>query len=199
MNSRTLPHSSVKSTALSVKAWGTRGSLPMPLTPAEIERRIDQICRDLLAAAGTRPLQKAELETWLPSFLGQRAPHLMGGYGGNTSCYEVYSAAQGLSLVIDAGTGIRALGQEWMQGACGQGQGPVHLLFTHFHWDHILGLPFLLHSIYREYNSYLRLGSHPESGLNHSFSTSLLPVQSGRPTKSSGSTSHKIPPDLRDW
>lgn len=59
-------------------------------------------------------------------------------YGGNTACVEVVSAL-GHRVVIDAGTGIRALGDELMQ----TGQ-PVSLtlLLTHSHWDHVLGMPF---------------------------------------------------------
>jgi phosphoribosyl 1,2-cyclic phosphodiesterase len=29
-----------------------------------------------------------------------------------------------------------------MAGPCGRGEGEVHILFTHFHWDHLVGLPF---------------------------------------------------------
>lgn len=59
-------------------------------------------------------------------------------YGGNTACVEVVSTT-GRRVVIDAGTGIRALGDELVQ----TGQ-PVHLtlLITHPHWDHILGMAF---------------------------------------------------------
>jgi phosphoribosyl 1,2-cyclic phosphodiesterase len=34
------------------------------------------------------------------------------------------------------------LGYELMEGPCGEGKGEAHLLFTHFHWDHLIGLPF---------------------------------------------------------
>jgi phosphoribosyl 1,2-cyclic phosphodiesterase len=59
-------------------------------------------------------------------------------YGGNTACVEVVSN-NGTRVVIDAGTGIRALGDELVR----TGQ-PVHLtlLITHSHWDHILGMAF---------------------------------------------------------
>ncbi len=59
-------------------------------------------------------------------------------YGGNTACVEVVSNT-GKRVVIDAGTGIRALGDELIKS----GQ-PVHLtlLLTHTHWDHILGMAF---------------------------------------------------------
>jgi phosphoribosyl 1,2-cyclic phosphodiesterase len=62
-------------------------------------------------------------------------------YGGNTSCVEVRPRS-GQHIIIDAGTGIRRLGKEMMQTACGDGKGTVHLLISHTHWDHIQGLPF---------------------------------------------------------
>jgi phosphoribosyl 1,2-cyclic phosphodiesterase len=66
--------------------------------------------------------------------------HLGVGFGGNTPCVEVQSSQQ--SMIIDGGSGIRPLGYELMRGACGKGQGKLHLFFTHFHWDHLIGLPF---------------------------------------------------------
>jgi phosphoribosyl 1,2-cyclic phosphodiesterase len=48
----------------------------------------------------------------------------------------------GTNLIIDAGTGIRRLGQELMTGPFGAGAGTVHLLISHTHWDHIQGIPF---------------------------------------------------------
>ena len=60
-------------------------------------------------------------------------------YGGNTTCISIRSAA-GDRIIIDAGTGIRKLGQTLMA------QTPlpkeIDIFFTHFHWDHIQGIPF---------------------------------------------------------
>lgn len=55
--------------------------------------------------------------------------------GGNTSCVEV--THDGHRLVLDGGTGLRALGDH-------VGFGPFHgtILFSHVHWDHIQGVPF---------------------------------------------------------
>jgi len=67
--------------------------------------------------------------------------HATNRYGGNTACVEV-CPEDGTVLIIDAGTGIRKLGRELMTGPCGRGEGVVHLLISHTHWDHIQGIPF---------------------------------------------------------
>lgn len=57
--------------------------------------------------------------------------------GGNTSCLEVTS--QGERLILDAGTGLRGLGDQLMK----EGK-PVKatMLWSHLHWDHVQGFPF---------------------------------------------------------
>lgn len=57
-------------------------------------------------------------------------------YGGNTSCVEV-RGDDGTLLVLDAGTGIRPLGD-----AIPRGLSRVDILLTHLHMDHIQGLGF---------------------------------------------------------
>ena len=57
-------------------------------------------------------------------------------YGGNTSCVQV-TADDGTELILDAGSGIRALGAA-VAGRCRR----VHVLLTHLHLDHIQGLMF---------------------------------------------------------
>ena len=61
------------------------------------------------------------------------------GCGGNTTCVEVRIGDA--SLIIDAGTGIRRLGIELQREFAGK-KLSIDLLLTHFHWDHIQGLPF---------------------------------------------------------
>jgi hypothetical protein len=119
--------------ALRIKIWGARGSLPSPLLPSSIENKIRGILTDFVEWGGKNKEDVQE-------YLKESPRHKLGGYGGNTPCVEVSSAKQ--RLIIDAGSGIRQLGYELMNGPCGKGQGEVHLLFTHFHWDHLIGLPF---------------------------------------------------------
>jgi phosphoribosyl 1,2-cyclic phosphodiesterase len=59
-------------------------------------------------------------------------------YGGNTVCVEV-RLADGTLLILDAGTGLRELGKVLMSEGY---KSTLHLLLTHLHWDHIMGLPF---------------------------------------------------------
>ncbi len=61
-------------------------------------------------------------------------------YGGHTLCTSVRSSS-GEFLVIDAGTGIRKLGEKLMADA-GAARLRIDILLTHFHLDHIIGLPF---------------------------------------------------------
>jgi phosphoribosyl 1,2-cyclic phosphodiesterase len=57
------------------------------------------------------------------------------GYGGNTSCVEVRTA-DGSVVILDAGTGARALGSALLE----EGVTRIHLLLTHLHLDHLEGL-----------------------------------------------------------
>lgn len=57
-------------------------------------------------------------------------------YGGNTSCVEVRAGDE--HVIIDAGTGIRALGASLTTPLS------LRMIFSHLHWDHIQGFPFFL-------------------------------------------------------
>lgn len=58
-------------------------------------------------------------------------------HGGATACVSLHD--QGESLVLDAGSGIRAYGRALLPGA----PPPRHtILLSHLHWDHLCGLPF---------------------------------------------------------
>jgi phosphoribosyl 1,2-cyclic phosphodiesterase len=58
-------------------------------------------------------------------------------YGGNTSCVEV-ALDDEIALILDAGTGIRALGADLVK----RGTRRIHLFLTHLHFDHLEGLRF---------------------------------------------------------
>ena len=61
-------------------------------------------------------------------------------YGGNTPCVELRTP-RGDLVILDAGTGIRALGNALVAEGDGARVG-ADVFLTHLHWDHIQGLPF---------------------------------------------------------
>jgi phosphoribosyl 1,2-cyclic phosphodiesterase len=79
-------------------------------------------------------------------------------YGGNTPCLD-FCAPDGTRFILDCGTGLRAFGNHWQTahggeaGVGGQAGGGgethgggqalhAHIFVTHYHWDHIQGIPF---------------------------------------------------------
>ena len=61
-------------------------------------------------------------------------------YGGNTPCLELI-APDSTKIILDCGTGLRMLGSRWAASNGGKAPG-THILVTHYHWDHIQGIPF---------------------------------------------------------
>ncbi|MBU8894643.1 MBL fold metallo-hydrolase [Corallococcus sp. H22C18031201] len=72
-------------------------------------------------------------------FFGVRGSIAVSGsrIGGNTACVEVTS--QGHRIILDAGTGIRGLGEVMLREGAPQ---KATLFFSHLHWDHVQGFPF---------------------------------------------------------
>jgi phosphoribosyl 1,2-cyclic phosphodiesterase len=62
-------------------------------------------------------------------------------YGGNTSCVELRHGDQ--IFILDAGTGIRELGNQLLSEFPTQPL-TLHVFISHTHWDHIQGFPFFL-------------------------------------------------------
>jgi phosphoribosyl 1,2-cyclic phosphodiesterase len=62
------------------------------------------------------------------------------GYGGNTPCLEI-RGAENQVVIFDAGTGIRNLGEALFAEFEGRPLS-LNVFLTHYHWDHIQGLPF---------------------------------------------------------
>lgn len=58
-------------------------------------------------------------------------------YGGDTTCVEIETSS-GDMVILDAGSGIRALGNK----ALAEKRRNFYFLMTHSHWDHLLGFPF---------------------------------------------------------
>jgi phosphoribosyl 1,2-cyclic phosphodiesterase len=73
-------------------------------------------------------------------------------YGGNTTCIKIHREAANRIAIVDAGTGIRNLGKEIVTSHLSQNI--INILFSHFHLDHIQGLPYFAPA----YNKEQRIG-----------------------------------------
>ncbi len=99
----------------------------------------------------------------------------MNRYGGNTSCVQV-TLSDGETLILDAGTGIRALGF-----ALASGMPNINILLTHLHLDHIQGLMFFPPCFRSDSRITIWGPGSPESSLEHRvaryISAPLSPVE----------------------
>lgn len=120
---------------MKIKIWGARGSIPTPLAPSSVR---DKIINALEGAKGVNLSDPIMVRAYVDALpLTQR-----GTIGGNTACVEINTGED--IVIIDAGSGLRLLGQELMNGVGGEGKATFHLFLSHTHWDHIQGLPFFL-------------------------------------------------------
>lgn len=110
--------------------WGVRGSIPTPLTPEQIQSKISAV------VARIKP-EDIESEDAKERFLSSLPPYLFGTVGGNSACVEI-KAKDGTEIVLDCGSGIRAMAKNGIPPE----DKHYHILMSHFHWDHIQGLPF---------------------------------------------------------
>jgi phosphoribosyl 1,2-cyclic phosphodiesterase len=98
-------------------------------------------------------------------------------------------------IILDSGTGIRALGARLIKKNT-----PIHLLLSHNHWDHIQGFPFFapIFQAKREINIYPGQTelNEPEAVLNQMTGT-LFPVH--RDMLGADITIQKLAPDVKEW
>jgi phosphoribosyl 1,2-cyclic phosphodiesterase len=87
-------------------------------------------------------------------------------YGGNTSCVEV--RINGHIYVFDCGTGFRNLGKH-LQREFADRPISAHVFLSHFHWDHIQGIPFFT-PLYEKHDSFFYFhSSNRARGLQHAL------------------------------
>jgi phosphoribosyl 1,2-cyclic phosphodiesterase len=119
--------------SLTVKFWGVRGSLPSSLSPQGWASHIEQVVRDFASGSNKNSSD-------VTKFMSSQDVTNLGGYGTGTTCVEIKSLKT--QLIIDGGTSIRSLSEKIMSGTYVPVKGPFHIYMTHFHWDHVMGLPF---------------------------------------------------------
>lgn len=116
-----------------VRFWGTRGSIPVALTAADIR---DKLAQALYAASGRAFGSVGDAL----AFARELPAALSHTFGGHTSCVELLTGHDEY-FVCDLGSGARAFGAHVLAR---QGGAPatVNVFMSHVHWDHIMGFPF---------------------------------------------------------
>ncbi len=120
-----------------VKFWGVRGSIPRPADSEELATRLVETLYRLGQDSNYLDLSDRDA---LHSWVAQLPPSINAFTGGNTPCVEVSCGDE--TLIIDLGSGARALGELLMKREFGAGKGRAHLFLSHLHHDHIQGWPF---------------------------------------------------------
>ena len=90
-------------------------------------------------------------------------------YGGNTTCLEI-TLNSGRTVIIDAGTGIRRLGEKLIKENRNK---DIHLLITHIHWDHVFGFPFFYPIYDRSTKIYIDGNHNCLKGLKYTFDNKM--------------------------
>jgi phosphoribosyl 1,2-cyclic phosphodiesterase len=117
---------------MTVHFWGVRGSIPTPITPSRIKSKISAIIEQVTPEDIIDPESRERFLAGLP-------PWLFGTVGGNSPCLSV-SFDKSEIFVFDCGSGLRELGMAQAVEKTKATQ--FHIFLSHFHWDHLQGLPF---------------------------------------------------------
>lgn len=117
-----------------VRFWGTRGSIPVALTTADIR---DKIVRALLKASGRSFASSEEATAFAREELDFS---VINTFGGHTPCVEL-DLGDDQYYVCDMGSGARPFGAHLLARQHGR-PATVNIFMSHVHWDHIMGFPF---------------------------------------------------------
>ena len=117
-----------------VRFWGTRGSIGVSLTSADIR---DKLAQALVQASGKTFATYEEAHAYATAELDFATTHT---FGGHTPCVELEPGGDEY-FVCDMGSGARPLGVHVLAK---QAKKPatVNIFQSHVHWDHIMGFPF---------------------------------------------------------
>ena len=115
---------------MKVRFWGVRGSLPSPITPQQVRNKITAVIQRITV----KDLESSDSRE---KFISNLPEWIYGSVGGNTPCVTL-KTDEGTQIVLDAGSGIRVFGNS----ADLPSDNHYYLFLSHFHWDHIQGLPF---------------------------------------------------------
>lgn len=154
--------------SMHIKFWGVRGSLPSTLIPQNWALHFEGLMRGFFSA-GHRDVSH------IGKYIQDLGLAQVGGYGTATTCVELRTPKT--QLIIDGGSGIKSLSDEIMSGTTSVTKGHFHIYMTHFHLDHIMGLPFFApHFVPGNTIHYYSVDEKLETVIRELFRKPLFPV-----------------------
>lgn len=125
-----------------VKYWGVTGSFSDPWRPQTTQDWLVRVLhalreREVLTVLADKSNSPKRIEELLQANLD---PTLLAGPRRQTTCIELRTTSA--LFLVDAGSGLQDHSLHSPQPNWPESTTECHLLFTHGHWDHLLGLPF---------------------------------------------------------
>ena len=115
-----------------VRFWGTRGSIPTPMTTASLQSK-------LVAAVTQAAGRRFDTPADVAAFVGQLDFAVAQTFGGESSCVQLDLGTDEYVL-CDMGSGARVFGNQVLAARRGV-PAVYHVFMSHTHWDHIMGFP----------------------------------------------------------
>ena len=155
---------------MQIRFWGTRGSLPAPLTTAGVR---EKLAAALTAAQGRALGTPAAID----AFITELPFSVSGTFGGDSSCVELIDGENN-HVLCDFGSGARRYGVEMMQRHGAAAPQTYHVFMSHLHWDHIMGFP-MFPPVYTPGNRIIIHGCHAtlEAAFRRQHGAPSFPVE----------------------
>jgi len=149
---------------MDIKFWGVRGSIPHSLDTHGWAAHFEKIMFDFFRDGFSKPEE-------ISKFIKSKSAADIGGYGTATTCVEVSDGGE--SIIIDGGSGIKSKSDQRDYN----NKKEFHILISHFHFDHIMGLPFFTPHFLKGYKiHYYSVHAETEQIIRNLFKKPIFPV-----------------------
>ncbi len=153
---------------MKIKFWGVRGSIPSSMMTEQWVVHFKDLMNEFFRSGYSSPQQ-------IDLFIKNKSLPEVGGYGTGTTCVEV--SDQNKSLIIDCGSGLKNLNDTLMASGEIKTRTEYHILMSHFHFDHIMGMPFFTPHFFKGKTiHYYSVQTETETIVKQMFAKPTFPV-----------------------